>query len=46
MPVGSTPAMLEHVASAGRIVVAVGTAVTTAGRTVPFAVPVPSDWIQ
>ena len=37
MPVGSTRAMLEHVASAGRVVVAVGTAVTTAGRTVPFA---------
>ncbi|HEX5288476.1 MAG TPA: hypothetical protein VFX25_06380, partial [Streptosporangiaceae bacterium] len=37
MPVGSSRAMLEHVASAGRVVVAVGTAVTTAGRTVPFA---------
>src|SRR4029077_10247658 len=37
MPVGSTRAMLEHVASSGRVVVAVGTAVTTAGRTVPFA---------
>jgi hypothetical protein len=37
MPVGSTRAMLEHVASAGRVVVAVGTAVTTAGRAVPFA---------
>jgi hypothetical protein len=37
MPVGSTRAMLEHVASAGRVVVAVGTAVTPAGRTVPFA---------
>ena len=37
MPVGSTRATLEHVASAGRVVVAVGTAVTTAGRTVPFA---------
>jgi len=37
MPVGSTRAMLEHVASAGRVVVAVGTAVTNAGRAVPFA---------
>jgi hypothetical protein len=37
MPVGSTRAILEHVASAGRVVVAVGTAVTPAGRTVPFA---------
>jgi hypothetical protein len=37
MPVGSTRATLEHVASAGRVVVAVGTALTTTGRTVPFA---------
>jgi hypothetical protein len=37
MPVGSARAALEHVASAGRVVVAVGTAVTTAGRAVPFA---------
>jgi len=37
MPVGSTRAVLEHVASAGRVVVAVGTATTTAGRAVPFA---------
>jgi hypothetical protein len=37
MPVGSTRVTLEHVASAGRVVVAVGTAVTTAGRAVPFA---------
>ena len=37
LPVGSTRAVLEHVASAGRVVVAVGTAVTTAGRPVPFA---------
>ena len=36
-PVGSARATLEHVASAGRVVVAVGTAVTTAGRAVPFA---------
>jgi hypothetical protein len=36
-PVGSSRAVLEHVASAGRFVVAVGTAVTTAGRAVPFA---------
>jgi hypothetical protein len=37
MPVGSTRAALEHVASVGRVVVAVGTAVTTEGRAVPFA---------
>jgi hypothetical protein len=36
-PVGSTRAALEHVASVGRVVVAVGTAVTTEGRAVPFA---------
>jgi hypothetical protein len=36
-PVGSTRAVLEHVASVGRVVVAVGTATTTAGRPVPFA---------
>jgi hypothetical protein len=36
-PVGSSRAVLEHVASAGRVVVAVGTAVTTAGQAVPFA---------
>jgi hypothetical protein len=37
MPVGSTRAVLEHVASAGRVVTAVGTAVTTTGQAVPFA---------
>jgi len=37
LPVGSTRAVLEHVASTGRVVAAVGTAVTTAGRAVPFA---------
>ncbi len=37
LPVGSTRAVLEHVASVGRTVVAVGTAVTSAGRPVPFA---------
>ena len=37
MPVGSTRAALEHVASVGHVVVAVGTAVTTEGRAVPFA---------
>jgi hypothetical protein len=36
-PVGATRAALEHVASVGRVVVAVGTAVTTEGRAVPFA---------
>jgi hypothetical protein len=34
---GSTRAILEHVASTDRVVVAVGTATTTAGRSVPFA---------
>ena len=37
LPVGSTRAVLGRVASAGRVVVAVGTAVTTDGRSVPFA---------
>ncbi len=37
LPVGSTRAVLEHVASTGRAVAAVGTAVTTTGRQVPFA---------
>ena len=37
LPVGATRAVLEHVASAGRVEVAVGTAVTTAGLPVPFA---------
>jgi hypothetical protein len=37
LPVGSTRAALDHVASAGRVVVALGTAVTTDGRSVPFA---------
>ena len=37
LPVGSTRAVLEHVASAGRVVVAVGTAVTTTGQSAPFA---------
>jgi hypothetical protein len=36
-PIGATRAALEHVASVGRVVVAVGTAVTTEGRAVPFA---------
>ena len=36
-PRGATRAVLEHVASAGRVVVAVGAAVTTDGRSVPFA---------
>jgi hypothetical protein len=36
-PVGATRSALEHVASVGRVVVAVGTAVTTEGRAVPFA---------
>ena len=37
LPVGATRAVLEHVASIGRTVAAVGTAVTTTGRSVPFA---------
>jgi hypothetical protein len=37
LPAGTTRAVLEHVASLGRTVAAVGTAVTAAGRTVPFA---------
>ena len=37
LPAGSTRAVLQHVASAGRVVAAMGTAVTTAGRPVPFA---------
>ena len=37
LPVGATRAVLEHVASAGRAVAAVGTAVTTTGQHVPFA---------
>jgi hypothetical protein len=37
LPVGSTQAVLQHVASTGRIVAAVGTALTTTGVPVPFA---------
>jgi len=37
VPIGSTSAVLQHVASSGRTVVAVGTAVTTAGQRLPFA---------
>ena len=37
LPVGSTRAVLQHVASTGRIVAAVGTALTTTGVSVPFA---------
>ena len=37
VPVGSASAMLQHVASSGRSVVAVGTAVTTTGQRLPFA---------
>jgi hypothetical protein len=36
VPIGSARAMLEHVASTGRTVVAVGTALTTAGQRLPF----------
>ena len=37
LPVGSTRAVLQHVASTGRTVAAVGTALTTTGVPVPFA---------
>ena len=37
LPVGSTRAALQHVASKGRTMAAVGTAVTTTGQLVPFA---------
>ena len=37
LPVGSTRAVLQHVASTGRTVAAVGTAFTTTGVAVPFA---------
>ena len=37
LPVGATRAVLERVASAGRTVAAVGTALTTTGQHVPFA---------
>jgi hypothetical protein len=37
LPVGATRAVLEHVASAGRSVAAVGTALTATGVPVPFA---------
>jgi hypothetical protein len=36
-PVGATRAVLQHVASNGRTVVATGTALTTAGQQLPFA---------
>jgi hypothetical protein len=37
VPVGATRTVLQHVASMGKTVVAVGTAVTTTGQQVPFA---------
>ena len=37
VPVGARRAVLQHVASSGRIVAAVGTALTDAGQQVPFA---------
>jgi hypothetical protein len=37
LPAGATRAVLQHVASSGRTVVAVGTALTTAGQKLPFA---------
>jgi hypothetical protein len=37
LPVGATRAVLQHVASTGRTVAAVGTALTTTGQHVPFA---------
>jgi hypothetical protein len=37
LPIGATSAVLQHVASNGRALAAVGTALTTAGQQVPFA---------
>jgi len=37
LPVGATRAVLQHVASSGRTVVAVGTALTSAAQQLPFA---------
>ncbi len=37
MPIGAPRAVLQHVASSGRTVVAVGTAVITTGQRLPFA---------
>jgi hypothetical protein len=37
VPIGAASAVLQHVASSGRTVVAVGTAVTTTGQRLPFA---------
>jgi hypothetical protein len=37
LPVGATRAVLQHVASNGRTVVAIGTVLTTAGQQLPFA---------
>ena len=37
LPAGATRTVLNHVASRGRLVVAVGTALTAAGQQVPFA---------
>jgi len=37
LPYGATRAVLQHVASNGRTVAAVGTALTTAGQQLPFA---------
>ena len=37
VPVGAASAVLQHVASGGRTVVAVGTAVTTTGQRLPFS---------
>jgi hypothetical protein len=37
LPAGAARAVLQHVATSGRIVVAVGTALTTAGQQLPFA---------
>jgi hypothetical protein len=41
LPAGSSQAVLQHVASNGRTVVAVGAATTAAGRKVPFAASSP-----
>jgi hypothetical protein len=41
VPIGSTRAVLQHVASSGRTVVAVGTALTASGQQLPFAASSP-----
>jgi hypothetical protein len=44
-PAGTTRAVLQHVASNGRTIAAVGTAVTAAGQQVPFAAASPNGGV-